>query len=195
MNVFLLHANKPFSEYERYLPYASPERIAKIEGLKSEDDKTTALLSHLFARHKISEELGIPFSRVTFSYGEHGKPCTESCHFSISHCENLIAFVSHSSPIGVDIQKIETIIPPAIRFFNENEKKCIASNPERFFEIWTKKEAYIKMLGTGLSTPLSSFNVLSAPLSQLFFSTETAGFALSICAENIENVTVITENV
>lgn len=197
MDIFLIHANAPFFEYEKYLSYASSERIAKIEQLKSDRDKTNALLSHLFARHKASEALNIPFEKVNFVSNEYGKPYIENSnyHFSISHSENTVAFAAHTAPIGIDIQKIEDTISPAIRFFTQNERTYIQSDPKRFFEIWTKKEAYVKMLGTGLSTPLASFDVFSEGIKPMLYSIATDGFVLSICAENITKINIQTEYV
>ena len=187
MDIYLLKVNKPFSEYEKYLSYASDERLEKINKLKHDCDKSISLLSHLFARWQISRDLSIPFDNVTFSYNEYGKPYIEKedYHFSISHSHNIIAFTSHSSPVGIDIQKIdETSSLSAMRFFTEKEKEYIASDVNRFFEIWTKKEAYLKMLGVGLSKPLSSFDVLTMPL---FFSTKIDTFHLSVCTEKTFN--------
>ena len=197
MNIYLLYADKPFCEYEKYLPYVSPERLEKIHLLKDDCQKKLSLLSHLFARYKIAETLSIPFKETVILYDSHGKPYVEgdNYHFSLSHCDNAIAFVSHTSPVGIDIQKIESTISSAIRFFTENEKNYVNFSSERFFEVWTKKEAYIKMLGTGLSTPLSSFDVLHHDISGLLFSTHVDSFSLSICAKNVGKIDILREYV
>lgn len=195
MNIYLLKVNKPFSEYEKYLSYASKERLEKINKLKHDCDKSISLISHLFAKWQISRDLSIPFDNVTLLFNEHGKPYIEKedYHFSISHSQNIIAFTSHSSPVGIDIQKIdETSSLSAMRFFTEQEKEYIQSSTDRFFEIWTKKEAYLKMLGVGLSKPLSSFNVLSIPS---FFSTKIDNFHLSVCTETPLNFNTSIEYV
>ncbi len=197
MNVSLLYINtsKPFSEYEKYLSYVLPERLDKIQNYKFDRDKTLSLLSHLFARHKISEELKIPFKKVEFSYNEHGKPYVQKddFYFSISHSDNVIAFVSHTSPIGIDVQKRTSSITGAIRFFTENEKMYIAHSADRFIEIWTKKEAYVKMLGTGLSTPFKTFDVLSDDISGMLFYERYDDFHLSICGKNIPKLQINTD--
>lgn len=197
MNIFLLHITKPFSEYEKYIPHASSVTLTKIKKLKSDQDKKTALLSHLFARYRISEDLKLPFGKVQLLFNEYGKPYIEhdNYHFSISHSGDYVAFVSHSFPIGVDIQKTENKISPAIRFFTPNEQNYISNDPSRFFEIWTKKEAYIKMLGTGLSTPLSSFDVLKKPVENILISTSFDNISLSVCAENLSKINIQIKNV
>ena len=195
MDIKLLKVNNPFSEYEKYLPFATEERLEKIKSLKCEHDKALSLLSHLLARCEVSKAMGIPFEAVVFSYNEHGKPYVEkeNYHFSISHSGNLIAFVSHTSPIGIDLQKITGGISPAVRFFTENEKCYIKNDTERFFEVWTKKEAYIKMLGTGLSKPLSSFDVLTESVRNMLFSTSSDNYSISVCAENLPKINIRTQ--
>lgn len=197
MNITLLKVNKPFSEYEKYLPYATGERLEKIKGLKCENDKTLSLLSHLLARCEVSKDRGIPFNEVAFSHNEHGKPYIENdnYHFSISHSDNLIAFVWHTSPVGIDVQKMKTSVSPAVRFFTKNEQNYISNDPSRFFEIWTKKEAYVKMLGTGLRQPLSTFDVLTEPVKSMLFSTSFDNFYLSVCAEDPGKINIQTKYV
>lgn len=197
MEITLLKADKPFSEYEKYLPYASGERLEKIKGLKHEEDKAVSLLSHLLARSEASKALGIPFFDVAFLHNKYGKPYIENdnYHFSISHSGNLIAFVSHTAPIGIDIQETKNDTSPALRFFTQNEQSYISNDPSRFFEIWTKKEAYIKMLGTGLSTSLSSFDVLKEPVKNMLFYTAFDNVSLSVCAENVNTFNIQIKNV
>lgn len=192
MDITLLKVNKPFSEYEKYLPYALEERREKIKGLRCANDKALSLLSHLLARSEVANDIGIPFEEVVFSHNEYGKPCIkkENYHFSISHSGNLIAFVSHTSPVGIDVQKTGNSVSPAVRFFTENEKNYIQNDPERFFEIWTKKEAYIKMLGTGLTTPLSSFDVLTKNIKRMLFSTTFEDFSISVCTEGLGKIDI-----
>lgn len=195
MDIFLLHADKPFSKYEHLLQYALEERVHKINSLKSDCDKKLSLLSHLFARHKIALDLNIPFDEVKFSFNEYGKPYIkkDNYHFSISHSGTFVAFVSHTSPVGVDVQEMKSVISPAVRFFTQNEKDYINSDPHRFFEIWTKKEAYIKMLGTGLSTPLSSFDVLTEPVKSMVLGAVADGFFISVCGKNISEINIHSE--
>ena len=151
MQVKVLQLNhlKPFSEYERYLPLVSDRRREKIQSLKNDKDKIVSLFSELF----ILSIVGV--SPKDILYNEYGKPYVDRTgyHFSISHSHSLIVFVSDSLPVGIDIEPITDKKWPAVRFFTPNEKALVKS-PEDFYTIWTKKEAYIKMLGTGLSTPL-----------------------------------------
>ena len=86
-----------------------------------------------------------------------------SAYVSISHCEDLVACVVSRTPVGIDIERIRPLKPGLIdRVCTPEEKAYIQDAPERFFEVWTAKESYFKMLGTGI-TDLRAVNTLCLP--------------------------------
>lgn len=192
-----------FEEYSKYLGYVSSERRSKVERIKPIEDKVTSLCAELLARSQISQELHIPTANVEFEYNSYGKPLLKdnpSYDFSISHSDGYVVFASDVAPVGVDI---ETLKPPnfrlAKRFFTPTEYDYImkSENPSlKFFEVWTKKEAYIKMLGTGFSTPLSTFDILSPENITKFFNTFTDSYQLSVCFEKkiIRKIEIVDVN-
>lgn len=202
MNVtlFTVDTAKPFSQYEHLLKFTSAERALKIQKYKFDKDKILSLFSHLLSKSEIATALNIPFSDVEFMYNEYGKPyiSQENFHFSVSHSGNLVAFAIHSSPVGIDVQKTEDKLSCAMKFFTENEQKYIGDCPEKFFEVWTKKEAYVKMLGTGISKNFKSYDVLDKDIKNMFFSKNIHGYFLSVCAEDIIktniNIRMIKQN-
>ncbi|MEH7621863.1 4'-phosphopantetheinyl transferase superfamily protein, partial [Bacillus thuringiensis] len=89
-------------------------------------------------------------------------------------------------PIGVDIELIKNAeLNIAERFFNNNEISYITENTsyqdKRFYEIWTKKEAYIKCIGKGLSMNLNSFNSLDHKIPSYFYNVNRAEYVISVC--------------
>lgn len=115
--------------------------------------------------------------RLRFQYAEKGKPSlgkefSGSLQFNISHAEEIALFAfTIEGNIGVDVEKVRRNIEVkdlAQRFFSASERKALAALPESqkyeaFFNCWTRKEAFIKALGEGLSHPLDSFDVSLAP--------------------------------
>lgn len=116
--------------------------------------------------------------RLRFVYGPYGKPelATVSggtgLRFNVSHSHGLALYaVTRQRDIGVDVERIrpevaqETI---AEHFFSPREVAVLRALPATlqataFFACWTRKEAYIKARGDGLSLPLDQFVVSLAP--------------------------------
>jgi 4'-phosphopantetheinyl transferase len=85
--------------------------------------------------------------------------------------------------IGVDIEKLRTAgLDIANEFFTMRECRYIASSEDQnkaFFEIWTKKEAYIKHQGKGLSISFTSFDVLDEMISQNMLTIKQGEYIVS----------------
>jgi 4'-phosphopantetheinyl transferase len=118
--------------------------------------------------------VGLAAEEIEFAYGPHGKPLLQSPGpwFNLAHSggEAVFAF-SSSAEIGVDIELLNTERTRgrvAERFFAPGEVRSLRSLPEAlqplaFLYGWTRKEAFIKARGDGLSLPLNSFDVTLAP--------------------------------
>ncbi len=195
MNIKIVRVRDPenFTKYEPLLPQISQERRARIARMKFPRKKTISLVTELIIRSEISKALKIPRSSVEFSYNEYGKPFLKGggYNFSVSHSGDLVAFCGGAaSDVGADIQLAERADHRlAERFFTREEYAaiCAAPSPEReFFRIWTLKEAYVKMLGTGMATPFNSFNVLNDEFAKISFSRDFGDFFLSVCCRDME---------
>lgn len=100
-------------------------------------------------------------SKPEFIYNEYGQPqLPNGPFFSISHCKAGIVVAISDRPIGVDIETIRQIQPALIeKTMNTQEQHMIAQavDPNKAFtQLWTKKEAYLKMMGTGIIDDLHS---------------------------------------
>ncbi len=116
-------------------------------------------------------------SEISFSYGPHGKPelLTQNetqLRFNLSHSgEYGLLAINDSNPIGVDIERIHSgrpLLKLSERFFSLRERTALRKLPEKdrewaFYACWTRKEAYLKAIGTGLVTPLDSFDITMTP--------------------------------
>jgi 4'-phosphopantetheinyl transferase len=120
-------------------------------------------------RELLSEHAGEAPERLAFALGPNGKPILRNgaCHFSLSHSYGLMMLAVAETEVGCDIERIDPDLdwpPIAGRLFAPAEYDALRSMPQAparrgFFDCWTRKEAYVKALGQGLSHPLDSFEV------------------------------------
>lgn len=129
-------------------------------------------LLHYHLRQLLAHYCHIPADQLRFDVGEYGKPVLRGhrLHFNISRSGplGLMAFGSHGA-LGIDIECHQTDMEHASigrSYFSGDERSTLSrAEPHQkartFYQIWTRKEAYLKALGTGLSRPLESFSVCS----------------------------------
>jgi len=127
-------------------------------------------------RTLIAAYTGIRPERVRFRYGDRGKPYVAEpagdLELNLSNSDEmaLVGFV-RGGEIGMDIEFLKPMPDCeqiAERFFSASERDVLRALPaerkeEAFFNCWTRKEAYLKAVGTGLAAPLDSFDVTLAP--------------------------------
>lgn len=117
--------------------------------------------------------LGVPAQEIEFAYGEHGKPFLgrPGPWFNLAHSggEAVFAF-SSGAEVGVDIELDDDRSHGRVaeRFFSPAEIRTLRSlpsslQPRAFLRCWTRKEAFIKARGDGLSLALDSFDVTLGP--------------------------------
>lgn len=178
-----------WNDLSGYMSCISEDRRQRIARFAFEKDRIASLLAELLIRHEVMTALGLANTAIQFSYHPFGKPFLEGFsdyHFSISHTDGCVAFAGCDKPVGIDVEKIAAYDPKiAGRFFDSQEAQWIAESAHRdsaFFDIWTKKEAYLKMIGTGLSKPLQSFNVLSDELKAGFTTKKISKHMMTVCS-------------
>ncbi len=174
--------------FNKFLKMISIEKQEKINRFYSDIDKKLSIYSELLIRIIVCQIYEVKNKDIVFDREKYGKPCLSGYsdfHFSISHTRNAIVVAISDNPIGVDIERIKEIkIGIVKRFFTECERAYINEDKlgsnKRFYEIWTKKEAYVKYLGLGLSVPLNSFDVLDSKFSDRLFNFEKSEYIISI---------------
>jgi 4'-phosphopantetheinyl transferase len=126
------------------------------------------LLRGLLARY-----LGVGPEELEFQYGEFEKPALRSGPwFNLSHSGPVALYAfSSAGEIGIDVELDDADFAReriAERFFSPAEVRLLRSlpaedQPRAFLTCWTRKEAFIKARGDGLSLALDSFDVTLAP--------------------------------
>jgi 4'-phosphopantetheinyl transferase len=162
-------------ELERTL---DDSEITRANKFYFERDRRRFVAARGMLRAILANYLETTPSALRFSYNEFGKPSLEGSaeirdlRFNVSHSGGLVLIaVALARDVGVDIEMIN----PSVRtdevarsFFSPNKVATLARLPQAlrplgFFNCWTRKEAYIKARGMGLSIPLDSFDVSLNP--------------------------------
>ncbi|MCK4609318.1 MAG: 4'-phosphopantetheinyl transferase superfamily protein [Gammaproteobacteria bacterium] len=136
--------------------------------------KERFIVVHAYLRQLLANYLARSPEELTFTSNKYGKPALDDAaiSFNISHSGDyaLYAFAA-GAELGIDIEGVksghetsEDLTPLAERFFSEAEVVALLAVPKAeqnsaFFNGWTRKEAFIKAIGTGLSFPLNKFDV------------------------------------
>ena len=156
----------------------SENELKRADSFIFDRDRNLYMAARARLRRLIGARLGIRPEAVEFDYGSNGKPAlarrplSEDLRFNIAHCEDVAVYaLSYGREIGVDVEAI-CDLPDSDRVakhcFSAFENKAYSRlneklKPEGFFNCWTRKEAFVKALGDGLSYPLSHFDVSLAP--------------------------------
>ena len=148
------------AEVQRMLPLVNEQRRREALRYKHLFGQFACLKSWLMLAD-ILNPLGI--NDLEMNQTEHGKPYLiryPEVHFNLSHCKNGIAVVMDASPVGIDIESFRKADDALLRrTMNAEELENIhqSENPtETFIAYWTKKEAVLKLRGTGIVNDLHS---------------------------------------
>ena len=179
-----------------------PDRARKIQGYVMEDDRLRSLAAGLL--------LDAALGGREILYGEHGKPCVAGgAHFSVSHSGDYAILATDTEPVGIDIEQWSDGDYAAMSrvSFHEDERAMVERDAcaQTFFDIWTLRESYIKMLGIGFSADTSSFHVTIEGRCASIFPNCGAhlrlydcldGYSVAVCSTHSrwpEEITVETE--
>jgi 4'-phosphopantetheinyl transferase len=163
--------------------WAAESLVAQLERVLSRDELERAsrfrfphltsayVITHGVLRLVLAPYLDQDPAGISFDYGVRGKPAVSKnpqLEFNLTHSDGMAAVaVTTGCPLGIDLEHLRPILDIeeiASRYFCPEEAAEILPLPPReresaFFRCWTRKEAYIKAIGDGLSCPLDSFQV------------------------------------
>lgn len=193
------------------LPAARREAVWKCRRREDQQRSLGAglLLEYGLNRFGVTLLPGKGLEACSLETDEHGKPFLKEradiC-FNLSHSGTLVAAVFDAHPVGIDVERVKMDGRNiAERFFCREECQYLEEEQwencreQKFAELWTRKESYIKAVGGGLRIPLRSFCVLEDEIKQpepwfLHTCSIGGGYCLSVCGRRpfeakIETVT------
>lgn len=183
------------AEYNKWYSLMSTDKQRHVDRFRFMDDKKRTVAGEMLARKAMAEWCGVTHESITFGIKEHGKPYAKdlAVEFNISHSGDMVVCAVDDKPIGIDIEQIHPIdLTVAKRICTEEELLYLfghtpveqdfsyTTNTEiltRFFEIWTKKEAYGKCIGNGICFA----DLHTIEYSKFFLGN---GYVIAICKRN-----------
>jgi 4'-phosphopantetheinyl transferase len=178
VHVWRLELEQPEYVLEKFRRTLEAHELERAGRFHFEKHRRHFAVGRGFMRHIISLYLDEKPEALRFAYGTYGKPALggelrdSSLRFNMSHSHELALFaVSEQRELGVDVEHIRADFASediARRFFSRREVETFNALPKAqqvaaFFRCWTRKEAYIKAIGRGLSQPLDGFDVTLGP--------------------------------
>lgn len=149
-------------------------RRSRVEAIHDPGARALSVAAFRLLRRALREEYGMD-AVPTFGYGVHGKPFLTGfpdIHFSLSHCRAVVACAVSDRPVGVDVEVTGRGNERLFAYvLSERERALVlaAADPqEAFTRLWTRKEAFLKLTGNGLSDGLPSVLETGAARAAVF---------------------------
>lgn len=155
-------------------PILSIEEQNQAQRFQFDKDQKRFIITRATLRIILSRYLDQSPSSLHFDYGLYGKPIlsNDSLKFNLSHSHQLALYaVTSNRELGIDLELLQTNFPyqDIVNYcFSNQEKAKFEQLPDHlrhqaFFNAWTRKEAYLKAIGKGLSLPLDQVEVSLLP--------------------------------
>lgn len=203
------------SLWRRYEALLSPDELDRRSRYRFARDRRRYLLTRALARTVLSRYRPVPPEEWAFEAGPRGRPAIASprlepgLQFNLSHSADLVMMgVTAGRALGVDVESIdarEADVGRLDRYFAPRESAALRALPpaarrQRFLQLWTLKESYIKARGLGLAIALDAFSFEmtaegglllhmqpqlgdSPACWQLWQLDPRAGYVAAVCAE------------
>lgn len=175
--VHLWHASLDDRLAESLRLVLSKDEIVRADRFHFTRDRNHYTVARGILRKLLASYLNVDACSLQFLYAEKGKPFLKNeegrrIHFNLAHSHGMAVYAfSVARELGVDLEFVREDLADekiAERFFSPVEVSVLRKVPaefrkQAFFNCWTRKEAYIKARGEGLSMPLDEFDVTLAP--------------------------------
>lgn len=177
VHVWRVTLDRPQSSVREFFYTLAPDERERAGRFYFQKDRDHFIVARAILRAILGRYLGLEAAEVRFEYSSYGKPFVtnkgcEDIRFNLSHSHGLaLVAVTRGCELGIDVEGIRAEgidFRLAEQFFSAAEVAALRSLPasrqvEAFFNCWTRKEAYIKARGEGLSMPLDRFEVSITP--------------------------------
>lgn len=161
-------------------------RRDEVSHYRREVDRRVRVVAHGLLRRLLNEEYNLELDTLRVARGEHGKPFFPDfphVHFNVSHCDLAVACVVASTPVGIDVETVAPLdMEVARRVLSDNELRDVLAAPRpdvAFTRLWTLKESYLKLLGTGLIDDIKALILPAGRTRSVVLTTTRYALAIS----------------
>lgn len=222
INVIFKRVDAAYLEknYDSVINMLHPARREKVAKLKNKKAAYVSMTAGLLLQEVVEREFGLKPEDILIGRGENGKPYLKEYpeyKYNISHSGDMVMMAYSMQELGVDIEELRVkdmkvarrcFTPCEYLYVLNGSSECDGAVPagfevdalnievsRRFFEIWTLKEAYLKLTGKGISVPLSSFEVdvenkCVKDETLKYYTGEVDNYIYAICAEDVSEVRI-----
>ncbi len=222
INVIFKRVDAAYLEknYDSVINVLHPARREKVAKLKNKKATYVSMTAGLLLQEVVEREFGLKPEDILIGRGENGKPYLKEYpeyKYNISHSGDMVMMAYSMQELGVDIEELRVkdmkvarrcFTPCEYLYVLNGSSECDGAVPagcevdalnievsRRFFEIWTLKEAYLKLTGKGISVPLSSFEVdvenkCVKDEALKYYTGEVDNYIYAICAEDVSEVRI-----
>ncbi|SDD32200.1 4'-phosphopantetheinyl transferase [Mucilaginibacter pineti] len=159
VDVWRIDINANARYIDKLLTTLQPDEVARANRYLQERDRTRFIVSRASLRHIIGKYTNQPEAAITFTVGANKKPYVDghSLKYNVSHSGNWVVIAVANSDIGADTETIDHTFPYQSILsdnFSDAEADFIGQSAEKFYLLWTRKEALTKATGQGLDDNL-----------------------------------------
>jgi 4'-phosphopantetheinyl transferase len=177
VDVWRVHLDVDGGRLRELWPTLSADEQSRADRFHFAADRKHFIVARAALRNILGRYCGAAPQSLKFSYDEYGKPSLDAeaggrLRFNVSHTKGVALYgLALGRAVGIDVELLREDFPGfeiAERFFSRAEVEALRALPasecaDAFFKCWTRKEAYIKARGEGLSHPLHKFTVTLSP--------------------------------
>ena len=196
MVYYCVYTHEDFKHYELLYHCLPFSRKAKVDKLIRLADKYQAALSYCLLQYSLK----INNIKILYQIDKYNKPYDASgkCYFNTSHCEKAVACIIGDLPNGIDIDRVinhdcyRTIVK---KVCNNNEIELLNNSKEplvEFTKLWTFKESYLKMVGTGIVGDLK--RICYENCNICYESNVYKNYVLTYCSSSKEKIIEVSIN-
>jgi 4'-phosphopantetheinyl transferase len=162
VHIWRINISQNIKRLEQFEALLTAEETLRAGKYRQQKDTYRFIVSRGAQRIILGRYLNTPPAQLQFVLGDNKKPYLigdsgEILHYNLSHSGDWIVLAIAKLPVGADVELVDPVFPFHDILednFSRAEADYISASPERFFTLWTRKEAILKATGQGLGDHL-----------------------------------------